>query len=228
MGGRGGRIFQETNRASKLPIFEDERRIQQPDDYNVRFLSELGVKEHLEAKARGSIKSHEKGHFLDHKEQGAIFDKNGKCVYYTKGGMTQVKLPGHLCKDNIVTHNHPAVIPVFSPADINSAVVSGSHEERVTGLSGQTTRLWFDKGVSQDTKNAFAKEYERVFMEAHNHAKNKYLKKLNEQGLLARYEGMTEHYLNNFPDYIKVQAEYVEKHMDFKKYGVNYARTKEF
>lgn len=56
MGGRGGRIFQETGKASKLPIFEDERRIQQPDSYNKKKLSELGLAEHLHFRATTNIK----------------------------------------------------------------------------------------------------------------------------------------------------------------------------
>ena len=44
----------------------------------------------------------------------------------------------------------------------------------------------------------------------------------------SNYEGMTELYFDNYPDYITAQIDYLEKHMNFEKYGINYSRTKEF
>lgn len=230
MGGRGGRIFQESGKASKLPIFEDERRIQQPDSYNKKKLSELGLTEHLHFRTATNIKMHERAHFMDHSEQAGVFDKNGKMLYHKRGEQTSVSIPSELAKGNICTHNHPATIPVPSPQDVRSFVYSEQYEERVTGLSGQVVRIWHKDYTKRDKDKleAFISDYERTFKNATQKAKENYLMKELSKTLKERYKGMTEHYLDNFPDYITAQIDYLEKHMNFEKYGINYSRTKEF
>ena len=230
MGGRGGRIFQETGKASKLPIFEDERKIQQPDSYNKKKLSEVGLAEHLHFRAITNIKMHERHHFLDHTEQIGVFDKSGKILYHKRGGQTSVGIPSELAKGNICTHNHPATIPVPSPQDVKSFIYSEQYEERVTGLSGQVVRLWHKDYTKRDKAKleAFVGEYQRVFKESQQHAMMQILKLRQANLSRERYEGMTEHYLDNYPDYITAQIDYLEKHMKFDKYGINYSRTKEF
>ncbi len=230
MGGRGGRIFQENKRASILPIFEDDRRIQQPDNYNKKKLSELGITEHLHFRTSTNIKMHERLHFLDHSEQAGVFDKNGKMIYYKRGTQTSVNLPTDLLKDNIFTHNHPAAIPVFSPNDIETFVSAGCHEGRVTGLSGQIARIWH-KDATQwkiEEKQNFVREYRKVFADATQQAMDNAIKLRKENKFKEKYEGMTEYYFDNYPDYIKTQIEYIEKNMNFAKHGINYSRTKEF
>lgn len=230
MGGRGGRIFQENKKASNLPIFEDGRRIQQPDNYNKKKLSELGIAEHLHFRTSTNIKMHERQHFLDHSEQAGVFDKNGKMIYYKRGEQTSVGVPYDLARENICTHNHPATIPIPSPQDVKSFVYSEQYEERVTGLSGQVVRLWH-KDYSKRNKiklETFISEYQKVFQESQQYAE-KYFNDLKSRKIAKeRFEGMTIYYLDNYPDYIKAQIDYLEKHMNFEKYGINYSRTKEF
>lgn len=230
MGGRGGRIFQETGKASKLPIFEDERKIQQPDSYNKKKLSEVGLAEHLHFRAITNIKMHERHHFLDHTEQIGVFDKSGRMLYHKRGEQTSVGVPVGMAKGNICTHNHPATIPVPSPQDVRSFVYSEQYEERVTGLSGQVVRLWHKDYTKRDKAKleAFVSDYEMVFNNARQKAKEIYYMKKELKTLKERYNGMTEHYLDNYPDYITAQIDYLEKQMNFEKYGINYSRTKEF
>lgn len=230
MGGRGGRIFQESGKASKLPIFEDERRIQQPDSYNKKKLSELGLTEHLHFRTATNIKMHERAHFMDHTEQAGVFDKTGKMLYHKRGEQTSVSIPSELAKGNICTHNHPATIPVPSPQDVRSFVYSEQYEERVTGLSGQVVRIWHKDYTKRDKAKleAFVKEYQRVFSESQRRAEELFDGLKSKKLAKERYEGMTIYYLDNYPDYITAQIDYLEKHMNFEKYGINYSRTKEF
>lgn len=228
MGGRGSRLFQESNRSSELPIFEDQRKIQQPDNYNKRFLSEFGLKEHLPAKVREKVIVHEKQHYLDHVEQIAIINHEGEIVFKKTGDQSKVKFDITLAKDNVLTHNHPAAIPILSPEDIETFVRSGAVEIRATGLTGQVVRVWKEP-YANEISERFKEKYTEVFQESMKYAENRHHERIM-QGVVKiedTYEGMTPFYADNHPDFVKDQIDYFERHMDFKKYGINYARIKE-
>lgn len=231
MGGRGGRIFQENNRASNLPIFENAEKIKQPDEYKNKSLSKFGIYEHLRKKTLYAVVKHEKKYYLDHTEQMAIIDKKGEIVYKKRGEQTQVTFDGTLAKDKIITHNHPSALPVLSPTDINTFIDSGALEMRATGLAGQVARVYkkYNAQITPQMLEEFKREYSKVFNQSVTYAKKRHIESFEKKTITYddRYKGMTIHYFNNFPDFMKDHINYIEKHMNFKKYGISYARIKE-
>lgn len=231
MGGRGGRIFQENKRASNLPIFENAIKIKQPDEYKNKSLSKFGVYEHLRKKTLYEVVKHEKKYYLDHTEQMAIIDKKGEIIYKKRGERTHVTFDGTLAKDKIITHNHPSALPILSPTDINTFIDSGALEMRATGLAGQVTRVYkkYDANVTPQMLEEFKREYSKVFNQSVNYAKQNHIQRKAKEIVTDenRYNGMTIHYFNNFPDFMKDHINYIEKNMNFKKYGICYVRIKE-
>ena|GEM_PF-1431313 len=71
----------------------------------------------------------------DH-EKGVIIGMNGDVLHVVRGSKNGLDFPTDWIKDNIITHNHPNDICIFSTLDIQSFVDYGGYEIRVVTQRG--------------------------------------------------------------------------------------------
>lgn len=123
-------------------------------------------------------------------ETGIIVDANGNIVYKQQGQAKSVLLPTRLLKDNMVTHNHPAIgsdvtgKPLtnqsFSKADVVTAIGGNTKGLRIVTYGGYHYQMSRPSGGWKNMSEASIKG-------AFTKSQNKVVKSL--QSYIANYKG---------------------------------------
>ena len=91
-------------------------------------------------------------------ESAACVDKDGKVLFFKNGGLDHVEFSKEeqaLCKDNTLTHNHPAST-MFSPQDVNYWLEHDMQEMRVTTREGISYSLARGENFTKAHGEAFS------------------------------------------------------------------------